>query len=59
MEVIRMSLHRSLVIHAKLSRSRSVLTRAERIDILKRDGKFTEGKTSVYGLPKVRMRAGA
>ncbi len=54
-----MSLHRSLVIHAKLSRSRSVLTRAERIDILKRDGKFTEGATSVYGLPKVRIRTGA
>ncbi|HNS00038.1 MAG TPA: small basic protein [Planctomycetota bacterium] len=54
-----MSLHRSLVVHAKLARSRSVLTRAERIAILIREGKFTEGKTSIYGLPKVRIRAGA
>jgi small basic protein (TIGR04137 family) len=54
-----MSLHRSLVIRAKLSRSRNVLNRAERIAILKRDGKFTDGKTSVYGLPKVRVRVGA
>ncbi len=53
-----MSIHRSLVIHAKLSRSRNVLSRAERIEILKRDGKFIEGKTSVYGLPKVRVRSG-
>ena len=54
-----MSIHRSLVIHAKLSRSRNVLTRAERIEALKRDGKFVDGTTSVYGLPKVRVRAGA
>ncbi len=54
-----MSMHRSLVIRTKLSRSRNVLSRAERIEILQRDGKFTEGTTSVYGLPKVRVRVGA
>ena len=54
-----MSLHRSLVSRTKLTRSRSVLTRAERIEILKRDVKFTEGVTSVYGLPKVRVSTGA
>jgi small basic protein (TIGR04137 family) len=35
-----------------------VLTRAERIEALKRDGKFEDGKTSVFGLPKVRVRGG-
>lgn len=53
-----MSLHRSLVSKAKLARSRSVLTRAERIETLEREGRFTEKTTSVFGLPKVRVPAG-
>ncbi len=53
-----MSLHKSLVSRSKLSRNRNVLTRAERIKALQRDGRFEEGKTSVFGLPKVRVRGG-
>ena len=48
-----MSLHKSLRTGNQLSRARNVLTRAERVERLKEDGRFTEG-TSVYGLPKVR-----
>ncbi len=54
-----MSLHSSLVSRAKLARSRSVLTRAERIEVLKREGKFADGKNSAVGLPKVRVRSGS
>jgi len=50
-----MSLHKSLASSSKLIRDRNVLTRAERIERLKRDGRFTEGKDSVFGLPKVRV----
>ena len=49
-----MSLHKSLVSGNKMARARSVLSRAERIERLKEDGRFTEGETSVFGLPKVR-----
>ena len=48
-----MSLHRSLVTSGKLAGVRNVLTRAERIERLKEDGRFVEGDF-VYGLPKVR-----
>lgn len=51
-----MSLHRSLKSKAALKRSRNVMTRAERIQTLKRDGLFTLGKNSVFGLPKVRVK---
>lgn len=54
-----MGLHKSLVSRSKLSRARSVLSRAERIEALKRIGKFVEGEQSVFGLPKVRVRGGA
>ncbi len=43
----------------KLRRHRNVLTRAERIEILKKEERWKEGQ-SVFGLPKVRsimMRA--
>ena len=50
-----MSIHKSLVVNAALSRSRNVFTRVERLEKLARDGKWKEG-VSVYGLPKVKTR---
>lgn len=49
-----MSIDKSLKRKNQLARARSVLTRAERIAILKEDGRFTEGR-SPFGLPKVRV----
>ncbi|MHC4945716.1 MAG: small basic protein [Planctomycetota bacterium] len=48
-----MSIHKSLVSKAKLQRSRNVWTRQERIEALKKEGKYQEGQ-SVFGLPKVK-----
>ncbi|MEE9393367.1 MAG: small basic protein [Planctomycetota bacterium] len=48
-----MSLHRSLAGTSKLTGTRNVLTRSERLERLKEDGRYTEG-SDVYGLPKVR-----
>ena len=48
-----MSIHKSLVSKSKLKRERNVLTRAERLAILKKDGRWDEEK-SVFGIPKVR-----
>ena len=50
-----MSIDRSLKIKGALSRHRNVLTRAERVDKLKEDERWTEGQ-SVIGLPKVAHR---
>ena len=49
-----MSLHKSLIPANKLARSRNVLTRAERIERLREEGRFVDGESPVYGLPKVR-----
>lgn len=49
-----MSLHKSLVSGNKMARARSVLSRAERIEKLKEEGRFIEGESPVFGLPKVR-----
>jgi len=49
-----MSIDKSLRRKNTLSRARSVMTRAERIDSLQRDEKWTEGR-SPFGLPKVRV----
>ncbi|MEW6742679.1 MAG: small basic protein [Planctomycetota bacterium] len=48
-----MTIHKSLKSTAKLTRSRNVWTRLERIEVLKKDGRFKEGGT-IFGLPKVR-----
>jgi small basic protein (TIGR04137 family) len=48
-----MSIHRSLATAGKLKRHRNVLTRAERLEILKKDGRWKEGQ-GIFGLPKVR-----
>lgn len=50
-----MSIDRSLKIHGSLKRHRNVLTRAERIEKLKDEERWSEGG-SVFGLPKVAHR---
>jgi small basic protein (TIGR04137 family) len=49
-----MSLDRSLKVSSGLTRSRSVMTRAERLAILVDEDRWDTSK-SVYGLPKVRQ----
>jgi small basic protein (TIGR04137 family) len=50
-----MSLDSSLRSKSALSRSRSVLTRAERLEVLKENERWDESKT-VFGLPKVGQK---
>lgn len=50
-----MSLDRSLKSASSLVRHRNVLTRGERLDVLKDEEKWDENK-SVFGLPKVAHR---
>ena len=50
-----MSIDRSLKINGALKRHRNVLTRAERIEKLKDEDKWTE-EDSLLGLPKVAHR---
>jgi len=50
-----MSLDRSLKSKTALSRSRNVLTRAERLKVLKDEERWEEGR-SVFALAKVRQR---
>ncbi|MFN0245156.1 MAG: small basic protein [Planctomycetota bacterium] len=51
-----MSIHSSLRVGDTLKGERSVFTRIERLAVLKKDGRFKEASSSVYGLPKVRTR---
>lgn len=48
-----MSIHKSLFTAGKLRWHRNVLTRAERLEILKKEDRWKEGQ-SVFGIPKVR-----
>ena len=48
-----MSIHKSLIPASKLRRHRNVLTRGERLEALKKDGRWDEAK-SIFGLSKVR-----
>lgn len=50
-----MSIHRSLVTKGALVRSRNVLTRYERIEQLRKVGRWSGEDDSPYGLPKVRV----
>jgi len=50
-----MSLDKSLKSHGALVRHRNVLTRAERLEMLKDAGKWKEGDP-LFGLPKVAHR---
>ena len=49
-----MTIDKSLKRKGRLVRSRNVLTRAERIEQLNKDDRWTEGQ-SPLGLPKVRV----
>ena len=49
-----MTIDKSLKVSASLVRTRSVLTRAERLEKLKEQERWTEDE-SVFGLPKVRV----
>ena len=50
-----MSLDRTLRLGGALARTRSVLTRAERIAKLAEEDKFDKDKDNPFGLPKVRV----
>jgi len=50
-----MSIDRSLKIKGALARHRNVLTRAERIDVLKDEEQWSEGD-AILGIPKVAHR---
>ncbi|HEX41763.1 MAG TPA: small basic protein [Phycisphaerales bacterium] len=50
-----MSVDRSLKVKGALSRHRNVLSRAERVEVLKDEDRWTEGGTPL-GLPKVAHR---
>jgi len=50
-----MSIDRSLKIKGALKRHRNVLTRAERIEQLKGEGRWSDGD-SLLGLPKISHR---
>lgn len=49
-----MSVHKSLKIKGSLQRSRNVLKRHERIELMKQRGMWVKGH-SIYGLPKTRV----
>jgi small basic protein (TIGR04137 family) len=49
-----MSRHPSLKSTGKIRKKRNVLKRFERIDLLKVDGRWTEGKKVLNGLPKTK-----
>ena len=51
-----MTIDRTLKQHGGLVRTRSVLTRGERIERLKEEGLFNPDENSPLGLPKVRVR---
>mgnify|MGYP006309022969 CR=1 FL=1 len=51
-----MSLDRTLRSGAGLAKTRSVLTRTERITRLTEEGEFDPEKDSPFGLPKVKIR---
>lgn len=50
-----MTMDKSLRIRAGSTRSRNVLTRAERIEQLKGSDRFADETNSPYGLPKTRV----
>ena len=51
-----MTMDRTLKVHGGLARTRSVLTRAERVAMLMDQGKFDAEADSPFGLPKVKVR---
>ena len=53
-----MSVHKSLRIGGGLVRARNVMTRAERIGVMKERGSWPKDGRSVFGLPKTRVTLG-
>ncbi|MDY6914229.1 MAG: small basic protein [Planctomycetota bacterium] len=51
-----MTMDRTLKVHGGLIRTRSVLTRDERIARMADEGKFDLEKDSPFGLPKTKVR---
>lgn len=51
-----MSQHRSLKNASKITTKRNVLKRFERVEVLKKRGRYKEGQ-SVMGLPKTKVEA--
>ena len=51
-----MTMDRTLKVHGGLTRARSVLTRAERIQRMVDDDKFDPEKDCPLGLPKTKVR---
>ena len=49
-----MSMHPSLKSASKITTKRNVLKRFERIDVMRKDGKWKEGDRA-YGLPKTKQ----
>jgi small basic protein (TIGR04137 family) len=49
-----MSLHGTFKSKGGFAQHRNVLSRIERIEKLKLDGKWAQGKNSIFNLPKVR-----
>ena len=49
-----MSIHKSLRVKGSLARTRNVLTRTERIELMQGRGVWKDGR-SIYGLPKTRV----
>jgi small basic protein (TIGR04137 family) len=50
-----MSVHKSLKLKGGLARERNVLTRIERIELMKERGEWKQGQ-SIYGLKKTRVK---
>ena len=50
-----MSIHKSLKLKGTMQRERNVLTRKERIALMKERGDWVKTK-SIYGIPKTRVR---
>ena len=50
-----MSIHKSLKLKGGMQRQRNVVTRKERIELMKERGTWVEGR-SIYALPKTRVR---
>lgn len=48
-----MTIHKTLVVKDRLKRSRNVLTRWERIQLMKKQERWPENR-SIFGLPKVK-----
>ena len=49
-----MSIHSSYITKGGFAKHRNVFTRAERIEKLKADGRWTDAKNSIFNLPKLR-----